>query len=389
MGFRDDVTVLWEGRIKEADSGMLWERAEEMYPGQGGQTVEEAGSPFELIEGIFGDESRTGLNEKAYRQVSYVNDVSFPNAQVLSEYAVNGGMGESLTGYSYGVWRESFSVAKGAGLSGTTTAGAASVDGAGIKNAGMTGRGVSAGTYYYTGTGSVANLVSGSGTVSYAYGTDGSRSPYGAENTDLYVRTQAAVYGYNGEYTHESMGMQYLRARYLNMATGTFLSRDTYGGTMDNILSQNRYAYVGNNPVNYADPDGHKAVGTTVKNTFSAMAATTRKAAQEAKNQTSKAAEIAAAKSGKGAAAVSMAANRITRNEVNGVNRGTTKGGAAVQSAEERITSGTKAGPDRRDIAHAAAATIDCVLGKPWVESAAGWTEQKACAAYDYCDNQV
>lgn len=412
MGFRDDVTVLWEGSTREADSGMLWERAGEMYPSQGGQTgqagetVEEAGSPFKLIEGLFGDESRTGFNERAYRQVSYVNDISFPNAQVLSEYAVNGGMGESLTSYSYGVWRESFSVLRGNGISAMTagaaastmtSAGAASVDGTGIKDAGipgygtagMTGRGASAGTYYYTGTGSVANLVSGSGTVSYAYGTDGSRSPYGAESTDLYVRTQAAAYGYNGEYTHESLGMQYLRARYLNMATGTFLSRDTYGGTMDNILSQNRYAYVGNNPVNYADPDGHKAVGTTVKNTFSAMAATVRKAAQEAKNQTGKAAEIAAAKSGKGAAAVSMAANRITKNEVNGVNRGTTKGGAAVQSAEERITSGTKAGPDRRDIAHAAAATIDCVLGNPWVESAAGWTEQKACAAYDYCDNQV
>lgn len=65
-------------------------------------------------------------------------------------------------------------------------------------------------------------------------------------------------------------------------------------------------------------------------------------------NQTSKAAEIAAAKSGDGAAAVSMAANRIARNEVNGVKKGTTKGGAAVQSAEERITSGTKAGPGNR-----------------------------------------
>lgn len=409
MGFRDDVTVLWEGRIKEADSGMLWERAGEMYSGQGGQTVEEAGSPFELIEGIFGDESRTGFNERAYRQVSYVNDVSFPNAQVLSEYAVNGGMGESLTGYSYGVWRESFSVAKGAGLSGTTTAGAASVDGAGIKNAGMTGWGVSAGTYYYTGTGSVANLVWGSGTVSYAYGTGGSRSPYGAESTDLSVRTQAAAYGYNGEYTHESLGMQYLRTRYLNMATGTFLSRDTYGGTMDNILSQNRYAYVGNNPVNYADPDGHKAVGTTVKNTFSAMATTVRKAAQEAKNQTSKAAEIAAAKSGKGAAAVSMAANRITKNEVNGVNRGTTKGGAAVQSAEERITSGTKAGPGNRTegpnirsdgddelmkrgmdlFATYLAGKIDSSPAGPWIGSAASAIEQGECAAYNYCKNEV
>ena len=86
----------------------------------------------------------------------------------------------------------------------------------------MTGRGASAGIYYYTGTGSVANLVWGSGISSYAYGTDGSRSPYGADSTSLYVRTQAAAYGYNREYTHKSLGMQYLRARYLNMATGPF-----------------------------------------------------------------------------------------------------------------------------------------------------------------------
>ena len=60
---------------------------------------------------------------------------------------------------------------------------------------------------------------------------------------------------------------------------------------MDNILSQNRYAYVGNNPINYADPDGHKAVGSTIKNTASAMAANTRKAAQEAKEKEEKAAQ--------------------------------------------------------------------------------------------------
>ena len=94
-----------------------------------------------------------------------------------------------------------------------------------------------------------------------------------------------AVYGYNGEYTHESLRMQYLRVRYLNMATGTFLSRDTYGGAMDNILSQNRYTYVGNNPVNYADPDGHKALGSTIKNTFSAIADAARNGARNAQNQ--------------------------------------------------------------------------------------------------------
>ncbi len=397
MGFTDDVTVLWESRLWEAD-----------FSGNA-QTVEEAGSPFEVIEGIFGDANRTAFSAEAYRQVNYVNDISYPNAQVLSEYAINGSMGESLTGYSYGVWRESYSVTKGGGITGITSAGAASVGGTGIKSTGTVRGTAITGNYYYTGTGSVANLVSGGRTISYAYGTGGSRSAYGAENTVLYTRTQATGYGYNGEYTHESLGMQYLRARYLNMATGTFLSRDTYGGTMDNILSQNRYTYVGNNPVNYTDPDGHKAVGTTIKNTFSAAAATTRKAAQEAKNQTGRAAETAVARSGNGAAAVSMATNRITRNEVNGVKQGTTQGATAVQSAGEKIVAGTKVsqGNQTREVnirsdgddelmnmgldlfATCLAGKIDASPAGPWIESVASSIEQMECAAYKYCKNEV
>ena len=395
MGFRSDVTVLWESRLWEADLGGNVE------------TIEEAGSPFELIEGIFGDENRTAFSVRAYRQVSYVNDITFPNAQVLSEYAVNGIMGESLTGYSYGLWRESFRVTIGNGIAGTTSAGA-SVDGAGIKNTGTVRGSVMTGNYYYTGTGSVANLIWGDGATGYAYGTNGSRSVYGAESAVLYTRTQATGYGYNGEYTHEGLEMQYLRARYLNMATRTFLSRYTYGGAMDNILSQNRYTYVGNNPVNYADPDGHKAVGSTIKNTFSAIADAARNGARNAQNQTGRAAEIATAKAGDGAAAVSMAANRITKNEVNGVNRGTTKGGAAVQSAEERITSGSQSSQGnqteevdiRSDYSGLMQITEDMCLtylaGKidaspagPWIGSVASAIEQLECAAYNYCDNAV
>ena len=385
MGFRSDVTVLWESRLWEADLGGNVE------------TIEEAGSPFELIEGIFGDENRTAFSVRAYRQVSYVNDITFPNAQVLSEYAVNGIMGESLTGYSYGLWRESFRVTIGNGITGTISAGAASVDGAGIKNTGTVRGSVMTGNYYYTGTGSVANLIWGDGATGYAYGTNGSRNVYGAESAVLYTRTQATGYGYNGEYTHEGLKMQYLRARYLNMATGTFLSRDTYGGTMDNIISQNRYTYVGNNPVNYADPDGHKAVGSTIKNTFSAIADAARNGARNAQNQTGRAAEIATAKAGDGAAAVSMATNRITKNEVNGVSQGTTKGGTAVQSAGERIIQESpneqswleKAWNTVEKGKNAVAVTIDYGIGEPWIENAAAQAEQQICSAYDYCQNKL
>ena len=184
---------------------------------------------------------------------------------------------------------------------------------------------------------------------------------------------------------------------------------------MDNILSQNRYTYVGNNPVNYADPDGHKAVGTTIKNTFSAAAATTRKAAQEAKNQTGRAAEIATAKSGNGAAAVSMATNRITRNEVNGVKQGTTQGATAVTagivekaSADEisRAAQGKAAHSQAKadfvsmplDALNSAGAwldkgftnlagDIDASWAGEWVGGAAEWITQKECAAYNYCIN--
>ena len=68
------------------------------------------------------------------------------------------------------------------------------------------------------------------------------------------------AYGYNGEYTHTDLGLQYLRARYYNMITGTFTSRDTYAGTLTDILSQNRYTYAENNPVTYADPSGHAII---------------------------------------------------------------------------------------------------------------------------------
>lgn len=169
------------------------------------------------------------------------------------ERAVNGSLGESVTGYSYGVWRESYSVETGMG----TAAGA----GVGMWNG--------SGTYYYTGTGSVANIVAGNGTKGYSYGPGGSVTVYGQGSLEGRTNTQAACYGYNGEYTHGSLGLQYLRARYLKVETGTFTSRDTYAGRVRDILSQNRYTYAENNPVTFADPSGHKITfGTMMGNMF-------------------------------------------------------------------------------------------------------------------------
>ncbi|MGV3146268.1 RHS repeat-associated core domain-containing protein [Streptococcus suis] len=43
----------------------------------------------------------------------------------------------------------------------------------------------------------------------------------------------------------------------LDSEAGTFLTEDSYQGELSDPLSQNRYSYVHNNPVNYTDPSGH------------------------------------------------------------------------------------------------------------------------------------
>ena len=47
------------------------------------------------------------------------------------------------------------------------------------------------------------------------------------------------------------------KARYDSSAQGRFTSADSFGGSAGNPQSLNRYAYVGNNPMNFSDPTGH------------------------------------------------------------------------------------------------------------------------------------
>ena len=63
-------------------------------------------------------------------------------------------------------------------------------------------------------------------------------------------------YGYNAESSNTKTGLQYLRARYYDPATGRFISEDTESGTKENPLTRNSYLYVLNNPLNYCDPTG-------------------------------------------------------------------------------------------------------------------------------------
>ena len=80
---------------------------------------------------------------------------------------------------------------------------------------------------------------------------------YGARKTS--TDTTGNPFAYNGE-ARDDTGLDYLRARYYDSQGGTFLTEDSYPGEATDPLSQNRYSYVQNNPVNYTDPSGHRMI---------------------------------------------------------------------------------------------------------------------------------
>ena len=52
-------------------------------------------------------------------------------------------------------------------------------------------------------------------------------------------------------------GLDFAQARYFSSTQGRFTSPDPLLGSLGNPQSLNRYAYVGNNPLNFSDPTGH------------------------------------------------------------------------------------------------------------------------------------
>jgi RHS repeat-associated protein len=71
---------------------------------------------------------------------------------------------------------------------------------------------------------------------------------------DLVNNNGGDPYGYTGEWYEGYINLLHLRARWYNVGTGTFLSRDV-------VESEPPYQYVRGNPVNYVDPTGFYAEG--------------------------------------------------------------------------------------------------------------------------------
>ncbi len=76
----------------------------------------------------------------------------------------------------------------------------------------------------------------------------------------LQIRNAGAttiLYLYAGEQYNAETGLYYNRARYMDPTTGTFISMDSYSGSVYDPVSLHKYLYANANPVTYTDPTGY------------------------------------------------------------------------------------------------------------------------------------
>ena len=114
--------------------------------------------------------------------------------------------------------------------------------------------------YYYLhdGHGSVRALSDADGQVTDTYIYDA----FG--NLLSKTGTTANDFLYTGEQYDINTGFYYLRARYMNPATGTFTSPDAYAGTIFDPVSLHKYLYANANPVMNRDPSGYYTIADGV-----------------------------------------------------------------------------------------------------------------------------
>lgn len=116
--------------------------------------------------------------------------------------------------------------------------------------------------FLYDGHGDVRGLLDDDGTVTDTY----RYNAYG----ELLNKTGTTEnhYLYTGEYYDEASSLYYLRARYMNPSTGTFISMDSYEGNIYDPDTLHKYLYANGNPVKYTDPSGKFFVDMTISTTI-------------------------------------------------------------------------------------------------------------------------
>ena len=168
---------------------------------------------------------KTTGKEKNYELIEYLNDVNREHAEVLVEQNING---KTDTSYIYG----------------------AEING-GFDRISLDRFDGSTGYYLYDARGSVSGITNEEGQVyqSYRYSVTGEIT-FGAPQYEN-------EYTYNGESYNPNIESQYLRARYYCVVTATFLTEDSYLGSLTEPLTLNRYNYCVSSYLNYTDPSGN------------------------------------------------------------------------------------------------------------------------------------
>lgn len=108
--------------------------------------------------------------------------------------------------------------------------------------------------YHLDGLGSTIAMTDESGQIRNRYGYDEYGNPTDKTSEQVFNR-----FTFTGQAWDASVGLYHYKARYYNPQAGRFLTQDTYKGDAWEPWTQNLYTYVGNNPVNYVDPTGHRA----------------------------------------------------------------------------------------------------------------------------------
>ncbi len=120
--------------------------------------------------------------------------------------------------------------------------------------------------YLYDGHDSVRVLTdeNGAATDFYTYDAFGNLIEQIGDTENSYL--------YCGEQFDSFTGLYYLRARYMNPSTGTFITMDEYSGSVFEPVSLHKYLYANANPVMYSDPSGYNAAALSLGGIGSAFA---------------------------------------------------------------------------------------------------------------------
>ena len=126
-------------------------------------------------------------------------------------------------------------------------------------------------SYLYDPRNSVSLLVDQAGGVKESYGY----SAYGSANTTLSKKASGFSTGvvpvnpvrFQGKHFDSGSASYDMGARRYSPSVGRWLSQDMYYGALDDLglsqdpLTANRYAFLGANPINYVELDGHSPMG--------------------------------------------------------------------------------------------------------------------------------